>query len=87
MLKTNNLQDIIYKSIADGTNVTITNLYLFILILIPSVATQLKFNEATQKNYKISYDEFLTERRLISDMIAQVDRGSAQQVKSTIYLI
>ena len=50
MLKTNDSQDIIYKSMEDGIIVTINNLYLFIPILTPSVDTQLMFNEATQNN-------------------------------------
>ena len=41
MLKTNNLEDIIYTSMGDDINVTINNLYLFIPNLIPSVETQL----------------------------------------------
>ena len=62
-------------------------MYLFIPNLIPSVETQLMFNEATQTIHKISYDEYYTERQLISDMIVQVDIGSAQQVNSPKYLI
>ena len=45
------------------------------------------FNEATQKNYKIYYDEFYTERRVLSAMITQADIGSPQQVNSPKYLI
>ena len=52
-LKTADLQDIICTSMTDDINVTISNLYLFIPNLIPSVETQLMFNEATQNNYKI----------------------------------
>ena len=37
------------------------------------------FNEATQINYKISYDEFYTERRGLSDLITQADIGCSQQ--------
>ena len=66
----------------DDINVTIINLYLFIPNLTPSVEAQLTFNEATQNKYKISLDEYNTERRLESDMIVQVDIGSAQQVNS-----
>ena len=87
MLKTKDLQNIIYTSMADNINVTINNLYLFIPNLMPSVETQLMFDEAIQKNYKASYDEYHTERRVISDMIVQVDMGSAQQVSSPKYLI
>ena len=49
MWKTNDLQDIIYTSMDDDKNVTNNNLFLFISNLIPSVDTQLMFNEATQK--------------------------------------
>ena len=50
MFKTANLQDIIYTSMADDIDVTINSLYLFVPNLIPSVETQLMFNEATQNN-------------------------------------
>ena len=55
--------------------------------LIRSVETQLMFNEATQNSYKISYDDWYTERRAISGLLVQHDIGSAQQVKSSKYLI
>ena len=48
--KTANLQDIIHTSLADDINVTINSLYLYLPNLIPSVETQLMFNEATQNN-------------------------------------
>ena len=62
-------------------------MYLFIPNVITSVGTQLLFKEATQNTYKISYDEYYTERRLVSDLIVQVDIRSAQQVNSPKYLI
>ena len=86
MLKTNDSQDIINISMADDINVTINNLYLFIPNLIPSVETYLIFKEATQNNYKISYDEYYTERRVVPDMILQQDIGSAQKVNKPKYL-
>ena len=51
------LQDIIYTSMEDDINVTNNDLYMFVPNLITSVETHLMFNEATQKNYKISYDD------------------------------
>ena len=54
--KTNDLQSIIYSSMADDINVTINNLYLYVPNLIPNVETQLMLNGATQNNYKISFD-------------------------------
>ena len=67
--KTNDLQNIVYTSMTDDINVTINNLYLYVPNLIPSVETQVIFNEATQNIYKIFYDEWFTETRIISDTI------------------
>ena len=71
----------------DDINVTINSLYLYIPNLIPSDETQIMFNEATQNNYEISFEEYYTEKRVITDMVVQVDIGSAQQVNSPKYLI
>ena len=87
MFKKANLQDIIYTSMADDINVTINSLYLYIPNLIPSVETQLLFNEATQKTYKISFDDWYTERRIIPGLLIQHGIGSAQQVFQPKYLI
>ena len=87
MFKTANLQDIIYTSMVDDINVAFNSLYLYISNLIPSVETQLLFNEATQNIYEISFDEGYTERRLISDLLAQHDIGTTQQVNSPKYMI
>ena len=87
MLKTNDLQDIIYSPMDDEIKVTINSLYLYIPNSILSVETHLIFNEATQKNYKISFNQWYTERRLISDLLVQQDVGSAQHVNSPKYLI
>ena len=83
--KTNDLQNIIYSSMADEGNVTIDNLYLYVPNLTPSVETQVIFNEATQNNYKIPFDEWYTERRVISDTFIQLDFGTSQHVKSPKY--
>ena len=45
------------------------------------------FNEANQNNYKITFNDWYTERRLISDLLVQHDIRSAQQVNSPKYLI
>ena len=87
MFKTADLQDVFYTSMSDGINATINNLYVIVPNLIPSVEKQVMFNEATQKNYNISYDDSYTERRVISDLIVQHGIGSAQQVNSPKYMI
>ena len=70
----------------DDINVTMNSLCLYIPNLIPSVETQLIINETTQNNYKISFDGWYTERRLISVMLVQLDIGLPQQVNSPKYL-
>ena len=86
-IKTNDLQNIIYSSMADDINVTNNNLYLYVPNLIPNVETQVMFIEATQNDYKISFDEGYTERRIISDTITQLDIGTSQHVNSPKFLI
>ena len=85
--RTADLQDIIYTSIGDNINVTINSLYLFVPTLIPNTETQVIFNESLQNNYRIVFDDWYTERRVVSDTITQIDIGSAQQVNSPKYLI
>ena len=72
---------------ANDRIVTINSLYLYIPNLIQSVEAQLMFNEATQNNYKISFDEWYTERQIITDLLVQHDIGSAQNVISPKYMI
>ena len=87
MLKTAYLQDIISTFMTDDIKVTTNNLYLFIPNLKPSVENQLLFNEAPQNNYEITCEEYFTERRVISDLLAQHDIGSSQLVNSPKYMI
>ena len=85
--RTADLHDIIYTSIGDNINVTINSLYLFVPTLIPNTETQLMFNESIQNNYRIFFDDWFTERRIVSDTITQIDIGSAQQANSPKYKI
>ena len=80
--KTYDLQNIIYTSMADDINVIINNLYLYVPNLIPNVKTQVMFNEATQNNYKITFDEWFPERQVKSDLITQMDIGTSQHVNN-----
>ena len=45
------------------------------------------FNEATQNIYEISYDEYITRRRVISDLLVQCDIRLSQKVNSLKYSI
>ena len=55
--------------------------------LIPSIETQLMFNESIQNNDRIFFDDWYTERRIATDQICQVDIRSDQSVNSPKYLI
>ena len=84
----NNLQDIIFTTIANDINVTINSLYLYVPQLIPNTQTQVMFNEATLNNYTITFDSWYTERKISNDgRKLQVDIGSAQKINSPKYLI
>ena len=85
--RTADLQDIIFTSIGDNYNVTINSLYLYVPTLIPNTETQLMFNESIQNKFRIFFDDWYTERRVVSDTITQIDIGSAQSVNSPKYLI
>ena len=79
----NDLQDIIFTTIADDINVTINSLYLYVPQLIPSTSTQVMFNEAIMNNYTITFDSWYTERKISYDgRELQVDIGSAQNINS-----
>ena len=55
-LKTNDLQNIIYTTLANDINVTINSLYLFVPILTPNSETQVLFNESIKNNYTLTFD-------------------------------
>ena len=87
IFRTADLQDIILTSIGDNINITINSLYLFVPTFTPSTETQLMFHEFIQNIYRIFFDDWHTERRVVSNTITQIDKGSAQQVNSPKYLI
>ena len=88
IFKMNDLQDILFTTIADDINVTINSLYLYVPQLIPSTSTQVMFNEAIMNNYTITFDSWYTERKISNDgRELQVDIGSAQHINSPKYLI
>ena len=88
IFKMNDLQDIIFTTIADDINVTINSLYLYIPQIIPSTSTQVMFNESIMSNYTITFDSWYTERKISNDgRELQVDIASAQGINSPKYLI
>ena len=84
-LKTNDLQNIIYTTIADAIqiNVTINSLYLFVPIITPNTETQVMFNESNKNNYTLTFDSWYTERKILTDGGEfQVDIASSQSTNS-----
>ena len=75
--KMNDLQDIVFTTLANDITVTINSLYLYVPQLIPTTATQVMFNEAIMNNYTITFDSWYTERKISNDgRELQVDIGS-----------
>ena len=81
-LKTPDLQNILYTTIADDIDVTINSLHLFVPTLIPDAATQAMFNNSIKDNFKISFDSWTSLKNIVNtDLEHQVDIGSAQNIK------
>ena len=88
IFKMNDLQDIIFTTIADDIIVTINSLYLYVPKLIPSTSTQVMFNDSIMNNYTITFDSWYTKRKISNDgRELQVDIGGAQNNNSPKYLI
>ena len=87
-LKTNDLQNIIFTTLANDIKVTIKSLYLFVPIITPNTDTQVMFNESIKNNYLITNDSLYTERKIVTDGNAiQVDIASSQNTNSPKYFI
>ena len=86
--RTNYLQDILFKTLANDISVTINSLHLFVLKKIPNTETEVMFNESFRNIYTTTFDSWYTERELSTDgNELQVDSGSAQHNNSPKYLI
>ena len=89
-LKTADLQDIIYTTLPDATNIGITlnSIYLFIPSFIPNAETQVMFDDSIKNSFTLSFDSWTTDRKIVnSGNQFQVDIGSAQNINSPKYLI
>ena len=64
-LKTADLQDIIYTSMAVATPIQITfdSLYLFVPSYIPDAETQVMFNDSIKNSFTLSFDSWITDRK------------------------
>ena len=86
--KMNDLQYIIFTTIANDINVTINSLYLHVPILIPNSQTQIFFNESIMNNYTFTFDSWYNERKISNDgRQLQNDIGSAQHINSPKFVI
>ena len=81
--KTNDLQNVIFTTMANDINVTINSLYLFVPITTPNRETQRMFNESIKINYTITFDSWYTERKKVTEGgELQVDIASSQSTNS-----
>ena len=86
--KTANLQDLLFTTIVPDINVTIKSVNLFDPTLIPDAATQTMFNNSKKDNFKISFDSWTSEKKVVNTGLEyQLDIGSAQNINSPNYLI
>ena len=66
----------------------INSLYWFGPTLTPEATPQAMFNNSIKDNFKISFDSWTTERKVVNTGLEyQVQIGSAQNIKSPKYLI
>ena len=87
-LKTNDLQNVIFTTVADDINVTINSLYLFVPIITPNTDEQVIFNESIKNKDTLKYDSWHTERKIVTDGNEfQVEKSSSQNTNSPKYLI
>ena len=84
----NDLQDIIFTTIANDITVTINSLYLYVPNIVPNSETQLLFIESITNNYTNTFDSWYTERKYSNaGRELQVDIASAQHINSPKYLL
>ena len=89
-LKTSNeKQNILYTTLGgNDVNVTIISIYLYEPSLVPSAEQQQMFNEAIRKNFTLSSDAWVTERKPVNTgQEYQLDIGSASNLNIPLYLI
>ena len=76
----NDLQDIIFNTVATDIIVIIHSIYLYFPTSIRNTQTQVMFNESIMNNYTITFDSWYTERKNSNDgRELQVDIGNAQK--------
>ena len=82
-------RDILYTTLDDDdVNVAINSISLFIPQLIPSLETQVSFNEAISQTFTLSYESWTTDRKPIdTGREFQLDLSSASNINSPLYLI
>ena len=86
-LRTIDLQNVIFTTIATDINVTIISLYLFVPLIIPNSDTQVMFIEFIRNNFTITFDSWYTECKLSTNgNEVQVDIGRAQHVFTPKFL-
>ena len=90
IFKTADLQDIIYATLPDATNIglTLNSLYLYVPSIIPSPETQIMFIDSIKNSFTLSFNSWTSDRKIVNTGLEfQVYVGSAQNINSPKYLI
>ena len=85
----NEKQNIFYTTLGgNDVNMTIKSIYLYITILVPSAEQQQIFNESIRRNFILSFDAWVTDRKPVNTGNEyQLDIGSASNINIPLYLI
>ena len=87
-LKTVDIQDPIYTTIADRIDIELNTLYLYVPVYIPEAATQTIFNESVKISFTLTFDSWTTDTRtVITGLDYQLDIGSSSDVNSPKFVI
>ena len=64
-VKTAEVQESVYTTLANDITVTINLLNLFVPILIPDAKTQVRFNDSIQNTFTSSFDSWTTKKKFL----------------------
>ena len=69
ILKTADLQDIIYTTLGDDNKINFNKVLLFVPIFIPHDQTQTMFNDSIKDSFTLSVDHWAIDRRTVDTQL------------------
>ena len=88
-LKTNDLQAIVYTTLLQATLIIVSfdNIHLFVPYFVPSPDTQMFPNESEKNSFRLSFDSWTTDIKVVRTSEYQRNIGSAIKANSPKNLI